>query len=60
MKQMTDNHSNTQMNLYILQFINYLHQYHRAIEAIVPLFVRKIFIQIFLLFSFFEFLALSG
>ncbi len=38
---MIDDHSNTLMNIYILQFINYLHQYLRAIEAIVPLFVRK-------------------
>jgi hypothetical protein len=37
---MIDDHSNTLRNIYILQFINYLHQYLRAIEAIVPLFVR--------------------
>jgi hypothetical protein len=43
MKRMIDNRSNPHMNIYILQFINYLHQYLRAIEAIVPLFVRNIF-----------------
>jgi len=42
MKRMIDDRSNTHMNIYVLQFINYLHQYLRAIEAIVPLFVRNI------------------
>jgi len=38
LKVMMDERSNTLMNIYILQFINYLHQYLRSIEAIVPLF----------------------
>jgi hypothetical protein len=43
MKRMIDDGSNTHMNIYILQFINYLHQFLRAVEAIVPLFVRRNF-----------------
>lgn len=40
MKKILDDRSNTHMNFYFLQFTNFLHQYHRAIEVIVPLFVR--------------------
>lgn len=59
MKRMIDDRSNRHMNIYILQFINYLHQYRRAIESIVPLFVRKFFFpnKIFYFISFI--LALS-
>ncbi|CAF2120420.1 unnamed protein product [Rotaria magnacalcarata] len=38
MQKMIDDRSNTRMNLFFLQFTNLLHQYRRAIEAIVPLF----------------------
>ncbi|CAF0733534.1 unnamed protein product [Rotaria sordida] len=37
-KKIIDNCSNTHMNIFILQFIDFLHQYHRAIQVIVPLF----------------------
>ncbi|UJR37804.1 hypothetical protein I4U23_030494 [Adineta vaga] len=38
MRKTNDDHSNRSMNGYILQFIDHLRQFHRAIEAIVPLF----------------------
>jgi len=38
MRKMTDERSNLHMRAYILQFADYLQQFHRAIEAIVPLF----------------------
>ncbi|CAF1476078.1 unnamed protein product [Adineta steineri] len=38
MKRMIDDRSNRHKNIYILQFINYLHQFQRAIDVIAPLF----------------------
>jgi hypothetical protein len=58
MKKMIDDRSSAHMNFYIVQFINYLHQFHRAIEAIVPLFVRE-FLKFILFLPFFDLLALS-
>ncbi|CAF1271885.1 unnamed protein product [Rotaria sp. Silwood1] len=37
-KKVIDDCSNTHMNIFIHQFTDFLHQYHRAIQAIVPLF----------------------
>ncbi|CAF2544200.1 unnamed protein product [Rotaria sp. Silwood2] len=37
-KRIIDDCSNVHMNVFILQFTDFLHRYHRAIQAIVPLF----------------------
>jgi len=38
MRKMIDDRSNLHMSVYVLQFADYLQQFHRAIEAIVALF----------------------
>jgi len=55
LKRIPNDHSTTHTSIYVLQFINYLHQYIQSIEKITPLFVNNFHRNRKSLISFFVF-----